>query len=151
MNKELSRIINVYTANECIVISIKNFKTKCYISHSLSNCVQSYLYLSLLLYVYCLSLPESFILSLFITLFSMTLFAPKNCFWTNLKQLIFQCYQGYVVQEFQENTKILTVVTDNIIDQNHLRNIISTSIFNCRNTFGSIWNDWFCNETIPRL
>ena len=43
---------------------------------------------------------------------------------------------------------MLTVLTDNIIDQNHFENIIRTSLSNSRNNFGSIWNDWFCNEKI---
>ena len=40
--------------------------------------------------------------------------------------------------EFRENTKMLTVLTDNIIDQNYFRNIIRTSLSNSRNSFGSI-------------
>ena len=43
---------------------------------------------------------------------------------------------------------MLTVLIDNIIDQNHWRNIIRTSISNSWNSFGSIWNNWFCNEKI---
>ena len=35
-----------------------------------------------------------------------------------------------------------------IIDQNYFRNIIRTSLSNSRNSFGSIWNNWFCNEKI---
>ena len=39
---------------------------------------------------------------------------------------------------FRENTKMLMVLTDNIIDQNHFGNIIRTSLSNSRNSFGSI-------------
>ena len=39
---------------------------------------------------------------------------------------------------FRKNTKMLTVLTDNIIDQNHFVNIIKTSLSNSRNSFGSI-------------
>ena len=37
--------------------------------------------------------------------------------------------------EFRENTKMLTVLTDNIIDQNHFGNITRTSLCNSRNSF----------------
>ena len=40
--------------------------------------------------------------------------------------------------EFQENTKMLTVLTDNIIDQNHFVNIIRTSLSNSMKCFGLI-------------
>ena len=40
--------------------------------------------------------------------------------------------------QFQENTKMLMVLTDNIIDQNHFGNIIRTSLSNSRNSFGPI-------------
>ena len=43
-----------------------------------------------------------------------------------------------VQSEFRENTKILTVLTDNIIEQNHFINIIRRSLSNSRNSFGSI-------------
>ena len=43
---------------------------------------------------------------------------------------------------------MLTILTDNIIDQNHFGNIIMTSLSNSRNSFGSIWSDRFCNEEI---
>ena len=36
--------------------------------------------------------------------------------------------------EFRENTKMLTVLTDNIIDQNHFGNIIRTSLSISRNS-----------------
>ena len=41
--------------------------------------------------------------------------------------------------EFQENTKMLTVHTNNIFDQNHCRNIIRTSLFNSRNSFRKLF------------
>ena len=44
----------------------------------------------------------------------------------------------YVQGEFQVNTKMLTVLTDNIIDQNHFGNVIRTSLSNSRNSFDSI-------------
>ena len=34
--------------------------------------------------------------------------------------------------EFRVNTKMLTVLTDNIIDQNHFGNIIKTSLSNSK-------------------
>ena len=37
--------------------------------------------------------------------------------------------------EFQENTKMLTVPTNNIFDQKHCRNITRTSLCNSRNSF----------------
>ena len=41
--------------------------------------------------------------------------------------------------EFQENTKMLTVPTNNIFDQKHCRNIIRTSLCNSRNSFGKMF------------
>ena len=41
--------------------------------------------------------------------------------------------------EFQENTKMLKVPTNNIVDQKHCRNIISTSLCNSRNSFGKMF------------
>ena len=40
--------------------------------------------------------------------------------------------------DFRENTKILTVLTDDIIDQNHFANVIRISLSNSRNSFGPI-------------
>ena len=40
--------------------------------------------------------------------------------------------------EFRETTKMLTVLTDNIIDQNHFRNIIRTSLSNSSKRFRQI-------------
>ena len=40
--------------------------------------------------------------------------------------------------EFQENTKMLTVLTNNNIDQNHFGNIIRTSLSNSMKRFGPI-------------
>ena len=40
--------------------------------------------------------------------------------------------------EFQENTKMLMVLTDNIIDQNHFGNLTRTLLSNSRNIFGPI-------------
>ena len=68
--------------------------------------------------------------------YSMALFIPLTV------SVIF--ITGFVVYihvqkfQFRENTKMLTVVTDNIIDQNHFANIIRTSLSNSRNIFGSI-------------
>ena len=43
---------------------------------------------------------------------------------------------------------MLTVLTDNIIDQNHFGNIIRTSLSNSRNSFGSI--DFAMKKLIPK-
>ena len=40
--------------------------------------------------------------------------------------------------DFRENTKMLTVPTNNIFDQKYFRNIIRTSLCNSRNSFGPI-------------
>ena len=40
--------------------------------------------------------------------------------------------------KIRENTKMLMVLADNIIDQNHFGNIIRTSLSNSTNSFGSI-------------
>ena len=41
--------------------------------------------------------------------------------------------------EFRENTKMLTVATNNIFDQKHCRNITRTSLCNYRNSFKKIF------------
>ena len=40
--------------------------------------------------------------------------------------------------EFQGNTKMLMVLTDNIFDQNHFVNLTRTLLSNSRNSFGPI-------------
>ena len=41
--------------------------------------------------------------------------------------------------EFQANTKMLTVPTNNIFDQKYCRKIIRTSLCNSRNSFGKMF------------
>ena len=41
--------------------------------------------------------------------------------------------------EFRENTKMLTVPTNNIFDQKYCRNMIRTSLCNYRNSFGKMF------------
>ena len=41
--------------------------------------------------------------------------------------------------EFEENTKMLTVPTNNIFDQKYCRNITRTSLCNSRNSFGKMF------------
>ena len=41
--------------------------------------------------------------------------------------------------DFRENTKMVTVPTNNIFDQNHCRNITRTSLCNSRNSFGKMF------------
>ena len=55
-----------------------------------------------------------------------------------MKKSIPRLYSSWKKFEFRENTKMLTVLTDNIIDQNHFGNIIRTSLSNSMNSFGLI-------------
>ena len=50
--------------------------------------------------------------------------------------------------EFQENTKMLTVRTNNIFDQKHCRIITRTSLCNSRNSFGKMF--FPVNKQVPR-
>ena len=51
--------------------------------------------------------------------------------------------------EFQENTKMVIVPTNNIFDQKYFRNITRTSLSNSRNSFGS--TDFAMKKSITRL
>ena len=54
-----------------------------------------------------------------------------------------------VQSEFRENTKLLTVLTDNIIEPNHFIKRIRTSLCNSRNSFGKMF--FPVKKYVPRL